>query len=415
MADGRRSRSAMDTLTELDARLGSSAFPADPYPVFAELRRTAPVHWSDAWGFWVVTRYADVTAILRDPRRFSNVGRSAPVERVPDEQRKRLAPMFASFRVGMPSTDPPVHTRLRSLVNKVVTPSRVEAMRPRIQQLFDELLDERLDEGRMDLIEGIAYPFPATVVAELVGLPVSDRARFKGWSSDMIALHSTGRPDPAAAETAWVAWQAARDWLDGLIAERRARPQDDILSLLVHATIEGDSLSDIEILSTLVTLMTAGHETTTGLIGNGVLALIEHPEQMERLRAEPELIGTAVDEVLRFESPFPRAWRRTAEAVELSGVEIPADAIVSASLASANRDPEQFPDADRFDIGRQPNRHVGLGGGIHFCLGAPLAKLEGVVALGTLARRLPSLELDGEPVWQPSITHHVMRSMPVRW
>jgi cytochrome P450 len=405
----------VDALSALDDQLGSSDFPADPYPVLAALRQIAPVHWSEAWGFWVVTRYADVTAILRDPRRFSNVGRSAAVERVPDDQRRRLAPMFDSFRVGMPSTDPPIHTRLRTLVNKVVVPSRVEAMRPRIQQLFDELLDEVIDARRMDLIDVLAYPFPAIVVAELVGLPVEDRARFKGWSADIVALHATGRPDPAAAEIAWEAWQAARDWLGGLMADRRIRPRDDILSLLVQASIDGDALSDVEILSTLVTLMTAGHETTTGLIGNGVLALIRHPDQLARLNAEPDLLGSAVEEVLRFETPFPRAWRRTSEAVELGGIAIPADAIVSASLASANRDPEQFPDPDGFDIGRQPNRHVGLGAGIHFCLGAPLAKLEGQVALGTLARRLPGIALDGAPVWQPSITHHVMRSLPVHW
>jgi cytochrome P450 len=405
----------MRSLIELDEQLGSAAFPRDPHPYLAALRAAAPIHWSEAWGFWVVTRYADVTTMLRDPRRFSNVGRSAAVERVPDEQRARLAPMFNSFRVGMPSTDPPVHTRLRTLVNKVVTPSRVEAMRPRIQQLFDELLDEALDAGRMDLIDVLAYPFPATVVAELLGLPVGDRDRFKGWSSDIIALHSTGRPDPVAAETAWEAWQAARDWLGGLLADRRAHPRDDILSLLVQARIDGDSLSDIEILSTLVTLMTAGHETTTGLIGNGVLAFLSHSDQLERLNTTPELIGSAVDEVFRYDSPFPRAWRRTTQAVELSGVEIPAGAIVSGSIASANRDPEQFPDPDAFDIGRQPNRHLGLGAGIHFCLGAPLAKLEGQIALGTLARRLPGMALDGGPVWQPSITHHVLRSLPVRW
>lgn len=405
----------MASIRELDDRLGSPGFPDDPYPVFEALRARAPVHWSEAWGSWVVTRYADVTAILRDPRAFSNVGRSAAVERVPDEQRERLGPMFDSFRVGMPSSDPPAHTRLRTLVNKAVTPSRVEAMRPRIQALFDEILDRVVDSGRMELIATIAYPFPARVVAELVGLPVEDVEQFKRWSDEIVALHASGRPDPAAAEVAWGAWQATRDWLDGLIADRRARPRDDVLSILVNARIEGDALSEVEILSTLVTLMTAGHVTTTGLIGNGILTLLSHPDQLARLRAEHGLIRTTVDEVLRYESPFPRAWRRTTREVELGGVTIPADAIVSASLASANRDPEQFPQADRFDVGRQPNRHVGLGAGIHFCLGAPLAKLEGEIAFETLARRLPDLALDGEPSWQPSITHHVLDSLPVRW
>lgn len=409
----------VDAIRVLDDRLGSATFPADPYPVFEALRAHAPVHWSEAWGFWVVTRYADVTAMLRDPRTFSNVGRSAAVERVPDDQRARLAPMFDSFRVGMPSSDPPGHTRLRTLVNKAVTPSRVEAMRPRIQAIFDGLLDQVVEAGRMELIATIAYPFPATVVAELIGLPVEDVDQFKRWSDDIVALHASGRPDPQAADVAWAAWQATRDWLAGLTADRRARPRDDVLSILVNARIDGDALSDVEILSTLVTLMTAGHVTTTGLIGNGVLALLSHPDQLARLREEPglkpDLIRTAVDEVLRFESPFPRAWRRTTREVEIAGTVIPADAIVSASLASANRDPEQFPDADRFDVGRQPNRHVGLGGGIHFCLGAPLAKLEGEIALGTLARRLPKLALDGEPAWQPSITHHVLQSLDLRW
>jgi cytochrome P450 len=403
------------SIRELDDRLGSAGFPDDPYPVFEALRTHAPVHWSEAWGFWVVTRYADVVAVLRDPRTFSNVGRSAAVERVPGEQRRRLGPMFDSFRVGMPSSDPPAHTRLRTLVNKAVTPSRVEAMRPRIQALFDEILDAVLADGRMELIGTIAYPFPARVVAELVGLPVEDVDQFKRWSDEIVALHASGWPDPAAADVAWVAWQATRDWLGGLIADRRARPRDDVLSTLVNAGIDGDALSEVEILSTLVTLMTAGHVTTTGLIGNGILALLTNPDELARLRAQPELIRTTVDEVLRFDAPFPRAWRRTTREVELAGVTIPADAIVSASLGSANRDPEQFPQADQFDIGRQPNRHVGLGAGIHFCLGAPLAKLEGEIAFETLARRLPDLALDGAPAWQPSITHHVLQSLPVRW
>jgi cytochrome P450 len=402
-------------IADLEARLGAASFPSDPYPVLAKLREVAPVHWSDAWGFWIAGRYDDVTTILRDPRRFSNVGRSAAVERLPGEQRARLEPMFDSFRVGMPSSDPPAHTRLRTLVNKAVTPSRVEAMRPRIEAIFDELLDTALGDGRADLIPWVAYPFPAMVVAELVGLPVEDRDRFKRWSVDIITLHATGRPDPVAGDRAWEAWQAARAWLRDLIAERRHRPLDDVLSTLVTAEIDGDGLSEVEIVSTLITLMTAGHETTTGLIGNGILSLLENPIELERLRGEPVLLPTAVDEVLRYESPFPRAWRRTAVEVELSGVTIPEGEIVSASLAAANRDPAQFPDPDRFDVGRQPNRHVGLGGGIHFCLGAPLAKLEGQIALGTLVRRLPGLQIDGDPAWHQSITHHVLTSLPIRW
>ncbi len=400
---------------DLDAQLGAVSFPSDPYPVLAQLRELAPVHWSDAWGFWVATRYADVATIIRDPRRFSNVGRSVAVERLPTEQRERLEPMFESFRVGMPSMDPPAHTRLRTLVNKAVTPSRVEAMRPRIQAIFDELLDATIDAGRTDLITSIAYPFPAIVVAELVGLPLEDRDQFKRWSVDIISLHSTGRPNPEAGERAWVAWQATRDWLRGLIAERRARPTDDVMSSLVNEQIDGDSLSEVEIISTLVTLMTAGHETTTGLIGNGIVALLTNPSEMRRLREDASLVPTAVEEVLRYETPFPRAWRRTTVDVELSGVTIPAGEIVSGSLAAANRDPEAFPDPDRFDVGRQPNRHLGLGGGVHFCLGAPLAKLEGQIALGTLIRRLPGLAIDGDLVWHSSITHHVLTSLPVRW
>jgi cytochrome P450 len=373
------------------------------------------VHWSEAWGSWVLTRYDDVLAMLRDPRSFSNVGRSAAVERVADDVREQLAPLFANFRVGMPSTDPPQHTRIRTLVNKAFLPRTVQNIRQRVECLVDELIDRVASRGRMDLIADFAHPLPATVIAEIMGLPLDERDRLRDWSQLIIAYHGTARPDPAVGERSLQAFLEAREWLRALLSARRREPRDDLLSALVAAEERGDMLTETEVISTLITLMTAGHETTTGLIGNGMLALFEHPAAFEQLRTEPDKLPSAVEELLRFDAPFPRAWRRTHESIELGGRMIEAGAMVNGLLGAANRDPAQFPEPDRLDLGRAPNRHLSFGIGTHFCLGAPLARLEGQVALGSLLRRLRGLRPGGEPARQASITFRGLASLPVEF
>ncbi len=399
----------------LDQLLISPNIYSDPYPIYHQLREEDPVHWSDAWGCWVLTRYADVVAVLRDYRRFTNVGRIASfLNQLPENVRAEIRPLYDNFTVGMPNTDPPEHTRVRGLVNKAFTARVVEGMRPRVQEIVNELLDLVESSGRLEAIGDFAYPLPAIVIAETLGVPATDRDQFKKWSDDIVAFHGTGRPHVETIRKSAAALLETKAWLLQLIEARRQQPQDDLISALVAAEERGDMLNETELVATCITLLTAGHETTTGLIGNGLLALLRHPQQLQKLKEEPVLIGAAVEEFLRFDTSFLRAWRLTAEDVELGGKRIPKGQTLSLMLGAANRDPAQFAHPDRLDITRQPNLHTSFGWGIHFCAGAPLARREAEIAFTTLLRRFPTLTLVEEGVeWQQNNTFHNLKTLPV--
>jgi cytochrome P450 len=383
-------------------------FLADPYPTYHRLRDEDPVHHSPL-DFWVLTRYEDVAAVLRDPRFI----------------KEPLVSMVAArFGVTVPpgvglsmlDRDPPDHTRLRSLVSKAFTPRVVEGLRPRIQKMVDDLITRAEAVGTMDLIEEFAYPIPVNVICEMLGVPVEDHERFKGWSLDIArGLDSVWLPpESEIPKRSGAARHAIGDYMRGLIAERRASPRGDLLSALIAAEEAGDKLSEDELIATCILLLIAGHETTVNLIGNGTLALLRHPEELRRLRKTPGLITSAVEELLRYDGPVQRTARITSTEVTIGGRTIPKGEMVMPFIGAADRDPAQFRDPDRLDLGRADNRHIAFGWGIHFCLGAPLARVEGQIAIDTLVRRLPRLTLvDAEPEYRQSLTLRGLKALPV--
>jgi cytochrome P450 len=391
--------------TSLDELLTSRDFVDNPYPTYRLLREQDPVHWSEAWGVWVLTRYEDTVAILRDPEHYSNVGRfSALLDQLPPEVQPDVLPLRKHYSSGLIQSDPPDHTRLRLLVRQAFTPRSIESYRGRIQEIVDRLLEPLRDSHQIDLVRDFAYPLPVFVVSEMLGAPTDDLERVFRWTTAIGGLQATGGAREDKARQAAEAIVEIEDYFDQIIAERRAHPTDDLISELIAAQDSGDRLSNAELISMCVTLLLAGHETTKNLISNGMLTLLGHRDQLAALRDDPLLVPTAVEECLRYESPIQRGWRRVAIDSEIDGREIKAGQLVYYMFGAANRDPEQFADPDRFDIRRANNRHVAFGYGIHFCVGAPLARLEGAVAIDTLARRFPSLELRQDVIeWGDSV------------
>ena len=382
-------------------------FIADPYPTYHRLRAEDPVHHSPL-GFWVLTRYEDVVAALRDPRLVK--------EPIAAFVAARFGAAMPAMGLSMLDRDPPDHTRLRSLVNKAFTPRVVEALRPHIQKIVDGLLARVEGAGTMDLIEEFAYPLPVTVICQMLGVPVEDRERFKQWGLDIargldaILLP----PDSDVARRSAAARRALAEYFRALIAERRAAPRGDMLSDLIAAEEAGDKLSEDELLATCILLLVAGHETTVNLIGNGTLALLRHPAQLRRLRENPGLIGSAVEELLRYDGPVQRTARIPSADVTFDGLTIGKGEMVMPFIGAADRDPAQFPDPDRLDITRTDNRHIAFGWGIHFCLGAPLARVEGQIAISTLVQRLPKLALATDrPEYRQSLTLRGLTTLPV--
>jgi cytochrome P450 len=388
---------------------------ADPYPLYHRLRAEDPVHWDAPREGWVVTRYADVVAGLHD-RRFSAVRVNRDAGRFPGVDAAVAGPVLASLARQMLFADPPAHTRLRGLVGRAFTPRAVEAMRPRVQALVDELLDAAQPAGGMDIIGDFANPLPAFVIADLLGVPRADRPRLKRWSDEFVLMIG-GRPRaPTAAEAGAMigALVAFVEYFRGMVARRRADPGDDLLSALIRAEERGDVLDDEELLANCVLLMAAGHETTTNLIGNGLLALLRHPDQLLTLRQDPRLVGPAVAELLRYDSPVQSTGRIATEEVVLGGKRIARGQRVGFILGAANRDPEQFPDPDRLDVTRDEARHLSFGYGIHFCLGAPLARLEAEIAFTALLGRFPDLRPASEsPLWVENMSFRGLEALPV--
>ncbi|MGH7366853.1 MAG: cytochrome P450 [Candidatus Rokuibacteriota bacterium] len=385
------------------------AFVADPYPTYHRLRAEDPVHHSPL-GFWVLTRYPDVMATLRDPRLIKEPIAAFVAARF------GMAVPPPGLGLSMLDRDPPDHTRLRSLVSKAFTPRALERLRPEIQHIVDGLLAEVSGRGSMDLIEEFAYPLPVRVICEMLGVPVKDHERFKAWGLDIArGLDAIMLPpDSEVGKRSVSGRRALAGYFRELIAERRAAPRDDMLSALIAAEEAGDKLSEEELLATCILLLVAGHETTVNLIGNGTLALLRHPAELQKLREHPGLIGSAVEELLRFDGPVQRTARIPSEDVTIGGHTIGKGEMVMPFLGAADRDPTQFPEPDRLDITRADNRHIAFGMGIHFCLGAPLARMEGQIAINTLLGRLPKLALATDrPEFRQSLTLRGLRSLPV--
>jgi cytochrome P450 len=400
----------------IDHLLAGPAFFADPYPVYHRLRADEPVVWSERWGSWVLTRHADLMTCLLAPGTFSNAGRQASMlRRLPPERQAGLQALSSHYTGGgLSNQDPPAHTRLRGLVNKAFTPRVVADLAPRIQEIVDDLLAPLPTGEPIDLIRDFAYPLPAIVIAELLGLPPTDREQFKLWSDEITAFLGTGQADPAGAERGQQSMLALRDYLSRQIAMRRVEPRDDLLSRFVAAEDQGEVLSDGEVLGSCVTILLGGHETTTNLIGNGLLALLRHPAQLDRLSRDPALIPTAVEEFLRFDSPVQRIWRLLGQDVEIGGRQLAQGESVYLMVGAANRDPAHFPEPNTLDVGRRPNRHLTFGHGIHFCLGAPLARLEASIAFTSLLQRFRRIELATlSPEYHPNIAFRGLRSLPV--
>jgi len=393
------------------------ALVADPYPFYRMLRQSNPVFRlpiGDAAGpgAWLLTRYADVQAVLRDGR-FSVDRRRARLIR---DNADRLPLRGAIGEEGglrtMLVMDPPDHTRVRGLVSKAFTPRRVAALRPRIGQIVAELLDAAAQQGGMDVIADFAAPLPAIVIAELLGVPAGDHRLFKQWSSQLVAAVGNAIDGREQFETAMA---HLLEYLRGVIAERRRAPADDLISAMIEAQEERDALSDVELLATSNLLLLAGHETTTNLIGNGTLALLRHPEELARLRGDASLLHAAIEELLRYDSPVQATVRVATEDLEIGGQKIAAEAIVITGLGAANRDPAVFAEPDRLDLGRADNHHLSLGLGVHFCLGASLARLEAELAFGALLERLPRLALASEALsYRPNLVLRGLNALPVR-
>jgi pimeloyl-[acyl-carrier protein] synthase len=384
-------------------------FHANPYPFYHALREKDPVHQSPM-GFWVLTRYDDVVMSLRDPR-FGRDGFAPLLE-------ANYGPEGAEGNLprSMLMRDPPDHTRLRTLVNKAFTPRVIEGMRSHIQSIVDRLLDRVQGPRTMDIIADLAYPLPVTVICEMLGVPLEDHEAIRGWSSDIArSLDAIGLlADPDVVKRGGDARRALGEYFRRLLPERRRNPQADLLSLLIAAEEQGDRLNEGELLAMCMLLFIAGHETTVNLIGNGLLALLNHPDQLGKLRDDPALIPVAVEELLRYDSPVQRTARITNAEVEIQGRQIPTGSMVVAAIGAANRDPSHFVDPDRLDIARADNRHVAFGFGIHFCIGAPLARVEGQIALATLLRRMPTIALQtAAPDWRESSTLRGLKTLRV--
>ncbi|MFE8602486.1 cytochrome P450 family protein [Archangium violaceum] len=385
---------------------------ANPLPVYARMRQEAPfVRLFDPYyknPVWVATRYKDAVELMRDPR-FTKDVRKLP-DSSPTKQKR--SGESGVFNQHMLSADPPDHTRLRTLVSKAFTPRRVEELRPRITAISHRLLDAVQANGSMDLLDAYAFPLPVTVIAEMLGVPQEDQDQFREWTNIVV-----NPPLDGNMETIQKTGMQFAQYFQGMMARRRSEPRDDLLSALLAVEEQGDRLSPAELISMLFLLLVAGHETTVNLIGNGVWALLNHPEQLERLRANPALIESAVEEMLRFRGPVETSTQRWAtEELEFRGQVIPAGESVVASLLAADHDPEHFPEPERFDITREPNRHIAFGFGIHFCLGAPLARLEGTIAINLLLERMPRLRFAEDPArlrWRDGILVNGLQHLPV--
>ncbi len=373
----------------------SSELRANPLPQYDKLRSKDPVHRMRISDGWILTRYEDIDMVLRDHRRFGNLGRDFG---------------YLPY-ISMLDLDPPEHTKVRGLVAHGFTLRAVNSLEPRIEKMVDELLDEVAEKPRFDLIHDIAFPLPITVIAELLGVPPEDRDQFREWS-EVVALDVDPLLDSRQIRDVQRTVEELFDYLEKIAEDRRRRPQDDLVTALVNAEEDGERLSREDLLINIVLVLVAGNETTRNLIGNGTLALLRNPDQLERLRDDSSLLDSAIDEMLRYDSPVQLDSRIAREPVEIGGKRIEPGQRVLCALGAANHDPEIFPDPERFDVGRSPRNHLSFGRGIHYCLGAPLAKLEARIAFAGLLSRFESFRLVEEPRYRDHIT---LRGLEELW
>ena len=406
----------------------------DPYPFYEAMRREAPVYRIPSTGFYAVSRYADVMRVLKDPEVFSSNGMrlmmmsamtggiqnmALDIEDIRAEREKVAEQldfdpgMFLSAQTVI-SSDPPEHARLRSIVNRGFTPRRISALEPRVREIARELLDAAFadEAGTFDLVRDYSIPLPVQVIAELLGVEPEKRADFKRWSDTIVSGASGSAATPQEMIATFMEFTA---YFNEIVERRRKEPTNDLISTLVQAEA-GDTLSQVEVIMFAVLLLVAGNETTTNLIGNGLQALLAHPDQLDEVRANTALIPGFVEEALRYDSPVQALFRQAKEDTEVAGTKIPKGSIVLPLFASANRDDEQFPEAARFDVGRNPQGHVAFGFGIHFCLGASLARLEAKVAFEELLGRVAHLErLEADTQYIDSFLLRGPRSLPLRY
>jgi cytochrome P450 len=389
-------------------------FHTNPYPVYHHLRSCDPVH-RHFFGSWGLTRYADIKAVLRDPRfRSDNLPqRLNDKNQYLKHQNQNLNALVGAISTWLLSLEPPDHTRLRKLVGKAFSPNVVERLRPQTQEIVDKLIDNVQETGRIDIISNLARPVPVQVISTMLGIPEAIQDQVYQWANDL-----SGILDPFnSLETLVYMNQVIQKFSDcfrELIAEREKQPQPDLISALIAARDEGDQLSNDELLTVCMLLFATGEETTVNLIGNGMLALLRHPAQMEQLKQEPTMIASAVEELLRYDSPIQRIARIALEDVEIDGHKIAAGEQVILYLGAANRDPAQFPDCDRLLLNRSDNNHLAFADGIHHCLGAALARVEGQIAINTLLQRLPDLQLQTTTLeWRKNIALRGLKALPV--
>lgn len=395
----------------------------DPYPVYAYLRENEPVRWNAMFNCFMLSKYDDVNLAFSDHQRFSSdvwsnmpefMGESLNLSDEDEDMRylKQIVPFLSDNLQGM---DPPGHTRQRTLMTKTFTPRMLESFRPTVRKLVNELIDQRLAEGSMDLVTDLAYPLPSNVILDLLSIPRSGRPYIKASSEAINEFVSTLLFNgPAVWPRLAGIFSEVKSYLKSLIAERRKQPGDDLLSRMVHAEENGDMLSEDEIVIATNFLLFAGHETTANLIGVGMYHLMSHPEQMAQLQADPTKIPAAVEELLRYVSPVHVLSRRTMQDMTIRGVDIPAASSIYLLVGSANRDADKFPDPERLDINRPPSRTLGFGHGIHFCIGAALARMESQVAFETILKRLPDIHIAGEaPVFRPNYFLRGLLTLPV--
>ena len=385
---------------------------ADPYPLYARLRSEDPVHWDQYLHAWVVTRYDDVITVFQQ----MSAERTPTPERLAALGMERLGPIARVMVRQMLFLDPPEHTRVRRLAAAAFTPRRVERLRGRIEEIAEDLLDQVAGAGRMEVMDAVANPLPAIVTAEMFGMPAGDHRMLKDWSQDFAEMlgnfqHNPGRADRVAASV-----EAMTGYFRDAVRRQSNAPTDGLINALATAEVDGDRFTEDEVVANIIVTMVGGQETTTNLIGNGLLTLLRHPGELSRLREDPSLLATAVEELLRYESPSQHTARLARADVELGGRPIRERDAVIAVMGAANRDPDRFADPDRLDLGRADNRHLAFAWASHFCFGAPLARLEGQVVFAAMLRRMPELRLATDRLeWRPNLGLRGLVALPVEF
>jgi len=394
-------------------------FATDPYPTYARLREETPIFHSAALGMTLLTRYEDIRAVLLDGRFGRTLDYVTPREEIQRKRREanwtRLPNYSRYVRVNLLETEGPDHSRVRKLVSSALSPRRIRELRERVQSVVNTLFDRIVPAGRMEFVSEMAVPLPVHMISELLGWPEEERHRLRPWSAHIVRLYEKDHTaeDESRAETAASEFAAM---LDVLADSRRAHPQEDLVSALVSIVDGGDRLSRDELIATCMLLLNAGHEATVNGAGNGLLALLQHPAQLEKLRTDRSLLTTAIEEMIRYDAPLQLFHRFVLEDLEFRGFRLRKGDVVGLLYGCANRDPQAFERAEEFDIARTPNRHLGFGTGAHFCLGAPLARLELEVLFGTLLSRLPQVRLEGGPTrHRAGLVFRGLEALPLRW